>query len=449
LKKFNYVTALLVLFFFPVQAWTLTLDEESKYGREAYIEIAGSAKLYSDPYVCIQMAIIKGRLEAVADLPFPIKLGIIESPVLDAFATVGGYVFMTTGILEQADDEEEIAGVLGHEFSHVGRRHVAKSVEKGKFINWGMLGALLLGLLVPTAAGKAAVMTGGMGAGQTVTLKYSREMEAEADRYGVMTCEKAGYNGAGTAEFLKKLAAVGIDKMLPQYLLTHPYSEDRVMAIRQMAKPMKTTVDVSFFPFVLARVRILGGPLGVQNEDIWLKKYQKNPTDPVSAYGAALIYSLKGDTDRAVAMARAINSPYAPLFMGEFLVAGRRFGEATAVLGGMAHPVAGYFLAKAYEGLGDFATAGRILNDLTPYAGTFPEVYQRMGMVLGREGNEAGGYDYLGRYYLETGRYEAATINLEKAVAKYGINSPQGEEALKLLDQVRPPEKGRRKGGRS
>jgi uncharacterized protein HemY len=62
-----------------------------------------------------------------------------------------------------------------------------------------------------------------------------------------------------------------------------------------------------------------------------------------------------------------------------------------------------------------------------------------MGMVLGREGNEAGGYDYLGRYYLETGRYQAATVNLEKAVSKYGINSPEGEEALKLLDQVKPP----------
>ena len=174
--KFKYVTALLVLFFFPVQAWTLTLDEESKYGKEVYLQIARSAKLYSDPYVCIQMAIIKDRLEAAADLPFPIKLSVIDSPVLDAFATVGGYVFMTTGILEQADDEEEIAGVLGHEFSHVGRRHVAKSVEKEKFINWGMLGALLLGMLIPSPAGKAAVMTGGVGAGQAASLKvYERD----------------------------------------------------------------------------------------------------------------------------------------------------------------------------------------------------------------------------------------------------------------------------------
>jgi predicted Zn-dependent protease len=439
--KLRYVTALFVLFFFPIQAWTLTLDEESKYGREAYLQIAGSARFYSDPYVCIQMAIIQHRLEAAADLPFPIKLSIIDSPVLDAFAMVGGYVFMTTGMLEQADDEDEIAGVLGHEFSHVGRRHVAKSVEKEKFINWGMLGALVLGMLVPSAAGKAAVMTGGIGAGQTIALKYTREMEAEADKFGVATCERAGYYGGGSAEFLKKIAATGDEKMVPQYLLTHPYSADRVVTIRQMAKPLKARVDVSFFPFIVTRVCIHSGPLGVQNEDIWLKKYQRDPKDPVGAYGAALVYSLKGDTDRAVAMAKAINSPYAPLFAGEFLVAGHRFQEAIAVLRGESHPVARYFLAKAYEGQGDFTTAGLILKDLAPYAGTFPEVYQRMGMVLGRDGNEAGGYEYLGRYYLETGRYQAAKVNLEKAVEKYGINSPQGEEALKLLDQVKPPDK--------
>lgn len=438
--KFKYVIALLVLLVFPVQAWTLSLEEESKYGREVYVQVAKSARLYSDPYVCIQMAIIQKRLEAAADLPFPIKLSVIDSPVLDAFATVGGYVFMTTGILEQADREEEIAGVLGHEFSHVGRRHVAKSLEKEKFINWGTLAALAIGMLIPSPAGKAAVMAGGLGAGQAMSLKYTREDEAEADRYGVMTCERAGYNGAGSAEFLKKIAATADEKIVPQYLLTHPYSEDRVMKIQQAAGPMKTRLDVSFFPFVVARTRILSGPIGAQNEEIWLSKYRKDPKDPVSAYGAALVYSLKGDTDRAVAIARAIASPYAPLFEGEFLVAGRRFKDAVAVLGGQAHPVARYFLAKAYEGQGDFATAWQILKGLASYAETFPEVYQRMGMVLGRQGNEAGGYEYLGRYYLETGRYKAARTNLEKSVSKYGINSPQGEEALKLLDQVIPPE---------
>jgi predicted Zn-dependent protease len=417
----------------------LTLDEESKYGRETYLEIVRSARLYSDPYVCIEMAIVKRRLEAVSDLPFPIKLSIIDTPTLDAFAMIGGYVYVTTGILEQADREDEIAGILGHEFTHVGNRHVSRTMEKEKPISYASLATMLLGMLVPNPALKAAVMTGSMGAGQALSLKYTREAEEEADKGGVEKTQNAGYDGAGSADLLKRLASTGLEKTMPQYLLTHPYSEDRVVKIQEMAKSRKTRVDVSLFPFVVARLQIIGKPLGAQNEEIWLKKYQKDPKDPVSVYGAGLVYSLKGDTDKAVAMVKTIDSPHTPLFIGEFYVAGRRFKEAIAVLRNETHPVARFYLAKAYEGLGDLAMAGTVLNELAPYAETFPEIDQRMGMVLGRQGNEGGGYEYLGRYYFETGRYQAAKVNLEKAVAKYGINSKEAEGVLKLLDVMKSP----------
>ena len=64
----------------------------------------------------------------------------------------------------------------------------------------------------------------------------------------------------GSAEFLKKLRATSDEKSLPQYLLTHPYSEDRVMKIEQLAKPMKTRVDDSLFPFIVARLTVVGRP---------------------------------------------------------------------------------------------------------------------------------------------------------------------------------------------
>ena len=132
-----FIAAALALVFLPASLFALTLDEEKKYGREVYGEISRSEKLFFDPYISIYMSIIKSRLEAAADLPLPIKLTIINSPTLNAFATVGGYVFMTTGILEQADKEEEVAGVLAHEFGHVGKRHVSKALEKDKYHHLG------------------------------------------------------------------------------------------------------------------------------------------------------------------------------------------------------------------------------------------------------------------------------------------------------------------------
>lgn len=436
----RFTAAVVIAFFLPTNLWALTLDEEKKYGREVYSEISRSAKIYTDPDVSIYMGIVKTRLENVADLPLPIKLTIIDSPTLDAFATVGGYVFITTGILEQADKEEEIAGVLAHEFGHVGHRHVAKAVEKEKYLTWGTMAAMVLAILAPGAA-KGALMATGLGAGQAIELKFSRENEEEADAAGVVTSEKAGYYGGGSAEFLKKLRGMSDEKSLPQYLLTHPYSEDRVLRIEQRAKPLKTRVDVSFFPFVLVRVALVGKPLSKQIEDIWFNRYQKDPKNPVSAYGAALVYSMKGDIEHALALLREMDSPYRSLFLGEILVGCSRFKEAADVLSAETHPVARYYLARAYEGMGNLQEAGSIYKEFIPYARSYPEAYQRMGMVMGRQGQEGAGYEYLGRYYLETGRDAAARTNLEKAVAKYGINAPESEEILMLLDTIKGAKK--------
>ena len=120
-----------------------------------------------------------------------------------------------------------------------------------------------------------------------------------------------------------------------------------------------------------------------------------------------------------------------------------RLKEAVEVLSDQSNPVARFYLAKAYEGQGNLSMAIPLYRELFPYGSNYPEIYQRMGMVLGRMHNEGGGYENLGRYYFEMGNDKAARMNLEKAVSKYGINSPESEEILKALDAIspKPPDK--------
>jgi predicted Zn-dependent protease len=445
MKNVRRITALLVLILFPCNLLALTLSDEKKYGRQVFVEMSKSAGFVSDPYVSIYMDMVKKRLESAADLPLPVSLTIIDSDTLDAFATVGGYVFITTGILAQCDREDEIAGVLAHEFGHVGKRHVAQNADKQKFINWGMMAAMLLAMLAPSD-GKAALMTTGMGAGQAMALKYTREFEEEADRVGLATVEKAGYSGLGTATFLKKLRAAGLEKSVPQYLLTHPYSDQRIARIEQAAMSPASKVDSSLFPFLVVRVKILDNPLTNQTEDIWMKKHEKEPEDPISAYGAALVCSLKGKTNQAEAILRRIASPYRALFLGEFFVGSNRPKEAVEVLRNESNPVARYYLGKAYEMQGELRTAASIYSGLLSHAGTYPELYQRAGMVFGRMKDEGRGYENLGRYYLATGKDKQAKMNLEKAVSKYGINSKEAKGVLELLEGLEPRDKNKSGG---
>lgn len=425
----RFVSLAVLLCFLPLTLFGLTLEEEKKYGREVFLEMARSSKFYNDPFLCLHLGAIKDRLEAATALPYPIKLTIIESQTPNAFAMVGGYVYITTALLELCDREEEVAGVLAHELAHLSRRHIAKRSEKDKFLNAGMIAALLAGMLLQSPA----LMVTGMASAQSVELKYSREDEEEADRVGLATAERAGYSGRGIAEFLKKLRQAGLEKDLPQYLLTHPYSDERIIKINEISTLRQTTVDTSLFPFLTERLRIMHNLA----RDTVLKRYAKNPSDPVNTYAASLVLSMKGQTEKALGMIKTLDSPYRGLFLSELLVNGQRFTEAINILRKQTTPLDRFLLSKAYEGSGALPQSSEVLSGLVPKAKSCPEIYQRYGMVLGRQGNQAGGYEYLGRYYNEIGREDAARVNLEKAVARYGINSPQSKELLELLGQMK------------
>ncbi len=435
--KFKYFIILFLAVFLPTQLHGLTLEEETKYGREVYLEIARSASINNDPYITIHLRDLKERLEGAASLPFPITLTVIESSSADAFATIGGYVFITTGLIGMCDKEEELAGVLAHEFAHIARRHVAKRLEKEKYINVGTLATLLLGMMIPDTRAQSAVIATGTASSMAMSLKYSREDEEEADRIGAGIADRAGYGALGTAEFLKKLRSGGGDKMLPQYLLTHPYHEERIVRIGSMWAGSKSRIDGSFFPYILERVKVLHGPYREGSGEIFRNRYLRDRANPYAAYALSLLYSIRGNANEAVNIAAGIHSPDRNLFLGEILVNVRRFGDAVNVLKGSTSPISRFFLARAYEGNGDRQTAIDVLKELLQYGDVYPEIYYRYGMLLGRASQEAKGYEYLGRFYLQTGREDLARNNLEKAIAKYGINSSEAQEALRLLSTIK------------
>jgi predicted Zn-dependent protease len=416
----------------------LTVEEEKKYGKEIFLQIANSVPINNDPYISLYLQDLKSRLELVTSLPFPITLTVIQSQTVNAFATIGGYIYITTGLIGFSETEEELAGVLAHELAHITRRHIAKRLEKEKYINIGMLATMLAGILVggdPSV--KQAIIVGGQAAAQVLSLRYSREDEDDADRSGATFADRAGYNASGVAEFLKKLRITGRETTIPQYLLTHPYHEERIIKIENAWPDSKTKNDTTFYPFLVVRANVLHKLPGTGAKEIWLNRYKKDKDSPTNAYGASLVYMSTGDISESVRVASGIKSPYRNLFIGEAFVNGRQFTEAVEVLKYQQEPISKMFLAKAYEGQGNIEMAAKTYKDLLPYGPAYPEIFYRLGMLTGRMGLEGMGHEYLGRYYIEIGKYDLAKTNLEKAINKYGINSRESQELLKILDQFK------------
>ncbi|MCX8110893.1 MAG: M48 family metalloprotease [Syntrophorhabdaceae bacterium] len=438
----QYIIIVLLLVALPLKLYGLSIEEEKKYGAQIYSEIANSATINNDPYISIHLRFIKERLESVVNMPYHVVLTVIESPNMDAFATIGGFVYITTGLIAQCDREEELAGVIAHEFAHLARRHIAKRYEKEKYLNIGMLSSIALAMLAGDAKTQEAILATGIASAQSMALKYSREDEDEADRFGSKFADHAGYGGFGIAEFLKKLRLSGGDKVLPQYLLTHPYHEDRIIRLENLWPNRKPVPDSLIFPYIIVRAKVLNKIRGTQSDDIWINRYLKDKENPQNAYAAYLVYSRKGRMDDALEAIKKIDSPVKNLLLGEALVTAGKFNEAIDCLrkvepGDSAYYIAKIYLARVYEAKGDRSLALDTWADLLRYGNSYPEIFYRFAMLSGRMGMEAQGYEYLGRYYLALGRLNLAKTNFEKAITKYGINSKEAKELMKILEDAK------------
>ncbi len=141
----------------------------------------------------------------------------------NAFATPGGHIYVFSGLVKFLEDENQLAGVLGHEIAHADRRHTSRMLQQ----QYGI--SLLLSLLVGDNPGQLVQIAAGLG-----QLKFSRDFEVEADQYSVIYLNKTTYACDGAAGFFIKAEAQGQGNP-PTFLSTHPNPGSRVENIQNKA----------------------------------------------------------------------------------------------------------------------------------------------------------------------------------------------------------------------
>jgi predicted Zn-dependent protease len=212
--------------------------DEKRVGAEQHPQILeefGGA--YDDPQLGAYVASLGARLAAVSERPdLNFTFTILDSPVVNAFALPGGYVYVSRGLLALADNEAELAGVIGHEIGHVTARHSAERYSRSVVVN---LGAGILGAVTgQRAVADLANLGGGL-----YLKSYSRENEFEADSLGLRYMTALGYEPSAVSQFLASLAAQselearlkGADRNPNDFnlLSTHPRTLDRVREAQQ------------------------------------------------------------------------------------------------------------------------------------------------------------------------------------------------------------------------
>jgi predicted Zn-dependent protease len=215
-------------------------SQEIAMGKEADPEIVAEYGLCDDPALARYVDGIGQALAAKSQRPdLAYTFRVLDSPVVNAFALPGGYVYVTRGILAHFNSEDQLAGVLGHEIGHVVARHGAEQMSRQQLAGLGLgLGSVFS----ETIRQYAEVASLGI---QMMFLKFSRSQESESDMLGVEYSTKLGYDATEMAAFFGTLERMGEQsgESLPSFMSTHPDPGDRDIRVRKLTVEWQAKVN--------------------------------------------------------------------------------------------------------------------------------------------------------------------------------------------------------------
>ncbi len=452
----------------PQLAFSITVKEEEDMSRQMLAMIQKYYEIVDDPAIVAYVNKIGNRiLSVLPQQPFKYRFYVIKEDVLNAFATPAGHIFVYTGLLNAMEEEEELAGILGHEIAHAYSRHISQKIERSKKIGMATLAGIAAGILLGVGgAGEAAgaVTMGSMAAGQTAELSYSRDNEMQADQVGLRFINEAGYSATGLLKILKKMRDktwFGSDQ-IPKYLMTHPAVEDRIAYIaswidtrNRTSKPIPP-VNQDAFIRMHTRVETRYG-----DEETVLYKLkaeaEKNPQDPMTHHRYGLILARVGRRQEAIeqiriALTKRAFDPYILRDLGTVYFLDGQFPQALKTLksaGGMItdDPEYLFYLGRTQMEQGDLADASDNLLKLTRQHPGFTQAYYFLGQSLGQQEKLGDAHYYLGVFYLRKRDYKNAKIQLTQAL-KYDQDDERRKKINEWLSKLNKEDKDQTKSKR-
>jgi predicted Zn-dependent protease len=216
------------------------MDEinDVKIGREADPEMLKRFGYYDSPDIQNYVAQVGQRIVSSADARFHFEFKVVDQAYINAMALPGGFIYVSRGMLAEMNDEAQLAGILGHEITHVNSRHGAKLLTKAL----GAQLATLIGIGAAAASGSGSAVSGVAQISNHITnymlLGYGREYELEADEVGIRYAHRAGYDPRRLVVFLRQLRRMEILRGQSSYHgfeATHPDTAFRIAKADTMA----------------------------------------------------------------------------------------------------------------------------------------------------------------------------------------------------------------------
>ena len=203
-------------------------QQEVDMGAQYAAQIEQQLPIIRDPEITRYINVLGDSIARVSDdRSLDWTFQVVDQPDVNAFAVPGGHIYVYRGLIEKTENMSELAGVMGHEIAHVVRRHSVKQMAKGERANILATGVCIAAPAVCNSGlGSAAIQVGG----GALFAKFSRNDEAEADKYGVTYLTRAGIDPRGMPSMFRTLLALRKNNPGPVagFFASHPLEESRV-----------------------------------------------------------------------------------------------------------------------------------------------------------------------------------------------------------------------------
>jgi len=214
----------------------ISTGQEIGIGQDSYPEIIAEYGGVEDPALQEYFSRVGNEIAKISHRPdLPWTFTVLDSPVVNAFAVPGGFIYLTRGILAYMNNEAEMAGVLGHEIGHVTARHSVTQITQQQLFGLGLGLGSIFSSRFRQYSGLAE-----MGLG-ILMLKYSRDHERQSDQLGVQYMTQVGYDPVQMSRFFEVFENLREEqgKAIPNWLSSHPAPPDRIESTASTAEKIK------------------------------------------------------------------------------------------------------------------------------------------------------------------------------------------------------------------
>lgn len=387
------------------------------------------------------------------DRPAQLSVFIVNDNRINAFALPGGYIGMNAGLLLAASNESEVASVMGHELAHVTQRHIARTQEEtttATLATWlAVIAAIIAGSANPD------VVIGALSIGQAINyqrqVSYTRAHELEADRIGIQTLARSGYDPRAMATFFVKLEQQSrlYGAGVPEVLRTHPLTTNRIAEARSRAAEMPRVKVAESIDFQLmqARTRVLSADRPGEPLDFFSGQLAAGNNTPGNRYGLALAQAALADSVSAAATLKPLLDQYprhatVNLLKGHIQLLAGQNGEALATLQRtlQLHPRhAPAILAYADALMADRKPelARQVLLSHEQALGTHVQTYNLLAQAALEMGNTPEASYQTANFQLARGDAGAALASLDAGLRLERLSSQDRARLQAKRDEVR------------